>query len=124
MEINALTSKIIGAAIEVNRNFGPGLLESSYETCLAYELRENGLGVEQQKSLPLKYKEIQLEYGYRIDLLVNNQVVVELKAVEALTQIHEAQLLSYLKFSGCKVGLLFNFNVLILKDGGIRRLIK
>jgi len=121
MRINELTSKIIGAAIEVHRHLGPGLLESAYETCMAYELTNTGLQVERQKPLPVVYKEIQLDQGYRIDLLVNNLVVVELKAVEQITAVHEAQILSYLRFSGCKVGLLINFHIKLLKDGGIRR---
>ena len=124
MRENRLTSQIIGAAIEVHRQLGPGLLESSYETCLAYELETRNLSVERQKPLPIVYKEIHLEHGYRIDLLVNQLVVVELKVVEAITAVHEAQMLSYLKFSGCKVGLLINFNVALLKDGGIRRFIR
>ena len=124
MRENRLTSQIIGAAIEVHRQLGPGLLESSYETCLAYELETRGLSVERQKPLPIVYKEIHLEHGYRIDLLVNQLVVVELKVVEAITAVHEAQMLSYLKFSGCKVGLLINFNVALLKDGGTRRFIR
>ena len=119
-----LTSQIIGAAIEVHRQLGPGLLESSYETCLAYELETRGLSIERQKPVPIVYKEIHLEHGYRIDILVNQLVIVELKAVEAITAVHEAQMLSYLKFSGCKVGLLINFNVALLKDGGIRRFIR
>lgn len=123
MRTNEITSKIISAAIEVHRHLGPGLLESAYETCLAYELTEAGLQVEQQKPLPIVYKQIHLNHGYRIDLLVNNLVVVELKVVEQLTAVHEAQILSYLKFSGCQLGLLLNFNVTMLKDGGIRRFI-
>ena len=121
-ELNKLTEKIIGAAIEVHRHLGPGLLESAYETCLAYELEQQGLTVERQKALPLVYKDIQLDQGYRIDLLVEQKVVVELKVVEQLTPVHEAQVLSYLKFSGCPIGLLFNFNVKLLKDG-MRRFI-
>jgi GxxExxY protein len=124
MRENRLTSQIIGAAIEVHRQLGPGLLESSYETCLAYELEARGLTIERQKPLPIVYKDIHLEHGYRIDILVNNLVVVELKVVEAITAVHEAQMLSYLKFSGCKIGLLINFNVALLKDGGIRRFIR
>ncbi|MCA9956746.1 MAG: GxxExxY protein [Anaerolineales bacterium] len=124
MRENRLTSQIIGAAIEVHRQLGPGLLESSYETCLAYELEARGLTIERQKPLPIVYKEIHLEHGYRIDILVNQLVVVELKVVEAITAVHEAQMLSYLKFSGCTVGLLINFNVALLKDGGIRRFIR
>lgn len=116
-ELNQLTEKIIGAAIEVHRHLGPGLLESVYETCLAYELSKLGLVVERQKALPLVYKEITLEQGYRIDLLVEQQVVVELKVVEQTTSVHEAQVLSYLKLSGCRVGLLLNFNVKLLKEG-------
>jgi len=118
--LNTITGQIIGAAIEVHRHLGPGLLESAYETCLAYELSQRGLQVERQKALPIVYKNIKLDQGYRIDLLVENRVIVELKVVEQLTDVHEAQLLSYLKFSGCPIGLLINFNVMLLKDG-IRR---
>jgi len=121
-ELNALTRQIIGAGIEVHRHLGPGLLETSYETCLAYELEQRGLAVERQKALPLTYKKIRLEQGFRIDLLVENTVVVELKAIDQLLPVHEAQMLSYLRFTGCKVGLLMNFNVKFLKDG-IRRFI-
>lgn len=124
MRENELTSQIIGAAIEVHRQLGPGLLESSYETCLAYELEERSLQVERQKPLPIVYKDIHLDHGYRIDLMVNQKIVVELKVVDGITAVHEAQMLSYLKFSGCKIGLLFNFNVTMLKDGGIRRFIR
>ena len=121
-ELNRLTEQIIGAAIEVHRHLGPGLLESAYETCLAYELEQRGLTAERQKALPLIYKEIRLDQGYRIDLLVAQKVVVELKVVEQFTDVHEAQVLSYLRFSGCKVGLLINFNVKLLKDG-VRRFV-
>jgi GxxExxY protein len=121
-ELNRLTEKIIGAAIEVHRHLGPGLLESAYETCLVYELERLGLMVERQKVLPLVYKEILLDQGYRLDLLVEQKVIVELKVVEQISPVHEAQILSYLKFSGCKIGLLINFNVKLLKDG-IRRFI-
>ena len=117
---NLLTEKIIGAAIEVHRQLGPGLLESAYETCLAYELDQLGLAYERQKALPLIYKEIRLDQGYRIDVWVEQLVVVELKVVDQITPIHEAQVLSYLKLSGSPVGLLLNFNVRLLKDG-IRR---
>jgi GxxExxY protein len=116
-ELNHLTEKIIGAAIEVHRHLGPGLLESAYENCLVYELERLGLKVECQKALPLVYKEIQLDQGYRLDLLVEQQVIVELKVVEQISPVHEAQILSYLKFSGCKIGLLINFNVKLLKNG-------
>lgn len=122
-DLNKLTEIIIGAAIEVHRNLGPGLLESTYETCLVYELERLGLSVERQKALPVKYKEIFLDQGYRIDLLVNEQVIVELKAVDTIMPVHEAQTLSYLKHSSCKAGLLFNFNVKLLKNGGIHRFV-
>jgi GxxExxY protein len=121
-ELNELTGKIIGAAIEVHRHLGPGLLESAYETCLAYELEKLGLSFERQHALPLVYKEIRLDQGYRVDLLVERRVVVELKVVDQIAPVHEAQVLSYLRFSGCEIGLLLNFNVKLLKDG-IRRFI-
>ena len=104
-ELNALTEKIISAAIKVRRALGPGLLESAYEACLAFELIERGLKVEQQKALPVVYRQIKLDAGYRLDLLVDGVVIVEVKAVDRLAAIHQAQLLSYLKLSGCKVGL-------------------
>jgi GxxExxY protein len=122
-EVNQLTEIVIGAAIEVHRHLGPGLLESTYETCLAYELEQRGLAVEREKTLPILYKGILLEQAYRIDLLVNQKLVVELKAVETIAPAHEAQVLSYLRHSGCKIGLLFNFNVKLLKLGGIHRFI-
>ena len=109
--INQLTEQIIGAAIEVHRHLGPGLLESAYETCLIYELEKLGLRVERQKPLPIVYKDIYLDQGYRIDLLVEGQVIVELKAVDDITDVHKAQALSYLKFSNSKIALLINFNV-------------
>jgi GxxExxY protein len=115
--LNQVTETIIGAAIEVHRSLGPGLLESAYEACLALELRARGLKVEQQKPLPIVYKEVQLDCGYRIDLLVEDSVIVELKAIDQLLPIHQAQLLSYLKLSGLSVGLIINFNVRLLKDG-------
>jgi len=121
-ELNRITETIIGAAMAVHRELAPGLLESAYEACVAYELAERGTAVEQQKALPVKYRGVKLDCGYRIDLLVEGKVIVELKAVERLEPIHEAQLLSYLKLSGCKVGLLINFNVKVLKSG-IRRLV-
>lgn len=117
-----LTETIIGAAIEVHRELGPGLLESAYEACLVYELGERGAKVERQLILPVVYQGIRIDCGYRIDLWVDGQVIVELKAVEHVKPIHEAQLLSYLKLSGCAVGLLINFNVKLLKDG-IRRFV-
>ena len=120
--LNGITEEIIGAAIQVHRVLGPGLLESAYEACLAFELGRRGLKVEQQKPLPLIYERVKLECGYRIDLLVEGLVVVEIKSVDALAPIHEAQVMSYLKLSGCKLALLINFNVRVLKDG-IRRFV-
>ena len=120
-EVDKLTSEIIGAAIEVHRFLGPGLLESAYEACLSYELRLRNLKLEHQKPLPIVYKNVMLECGYRLDLLVEDQVIVEIKSVQELDPVHEAQLLSYLKLRGGGRGLLINFNVKLLKDG-IRRL--
>ncbi len=120
--VNEITQATIGAVIAVHRELGPGLLESAYEACMAFELAERGLSFERQKQLPLTYHGERIDCGYRIDFLVEEQVVVELKAVEKLERIHEAQLLSYLKLSGCRVGLLINFNVNVLKSG-IRRLV-
>jgi GxxExxY protein len=120
--LNGITERIIGSAIQVHRTLGPGLLESAYAACLAFELGKHGLRVEEQKPIPLVYEEVKLECGYRADLIVENSVVVEVKSVEALAPIHEAQVLSYLKLSGCKLALLINFNVVVLKDG-IRRFI-
>jgi GxxExxY protein len=114
---NQITQAIIGAAIEVHRGLGPGLLESAYEACLVYELGILGLKVETQKPLPLVYKSIKLDCGYRIDLLIEDKVIVELKAVDQILPIHHAQVLSYLKLTGCKVGLLINFNEKLLKHG-------
>ena len=121
--LDALTERIIGAAIAVHRELGPGLLESSYEACLTFELIERGLGFERQKVLPLTYRGRTLDCGYRIDLLVENEIVVEVKSVERLEPVHTAQVLSYLRLSGCKVGLLINFNVKWLADHGIKRLV-
>src|ERR1700679_2299537 len=112
-----ITGNIIGAAIEVHRYLGPGLLESAYQTCLLYELRLRRLKVECQKPLPVFYKDVMLDCGYRLDLVVENQVVVEVKSVSAIAGVHEAQLLSYLKLGEYRVGLLINFNVRTLKDG-------
>jgi len=117
MEINKITETIIGAAIEVHRHLGPGLLESAYQACLAREMDLRNLAFEQEKQLFLEYKGLKLDCGYRLDFLVEQSVIVELKAVEALQPIHEAQLLTYLKLSGCKIGLLINFNVPVLKNG-------
>jgi GxxExxY protein len=121
--LNALTETIIGAAIEVHRELGPGMLERAYERCLALELLERGLKIERQKLLPLTYKAQLLNYGYRMDLLVEDAVVVEVKSIEKLERVHLAQLLSYLRFSGCHVGLLMNFNVAWLARDGIRRVV-
>jgi len=120
--INEITEKIIGAAIAVHKELGPGLLESAYEACLVYELAQSGLKVENQKPLPVFYRGVNVDCGYRIDLLVEDQVIIELKSIEKLEPIHEAQLLSYLKLSGHKIGLLINFNVRLLRNG-IRRFV-
>ena len=122
MTDNEITHEIIGAAIEVHKHLGPGLLESAYEECLAHELHLRNLRVERQKAVPVVYKETKLECGYRLDLLVEGRVVVELKSVEGLGPIHEAIILTYLRMSGHKLGLLINFNVSVLKDG-VRRFI-
>jgi GxxExxY protein len=120
---NELATEVIGAAINVHRTLGPGLLESAYKECLFYELIKKGLYVEKEKPLPLVYEEIRMDCGYRLDLLVENKLIIEIKAVEGLTDIHLAQVLTYLKVSGCRLGLLMNFNVLKIKDG-VRRIIK
>jgi GxxExxY protein len=112
-----LSEKIIGCAIEVHKNLGPGLLESAYEECLCYEFTREGLIFERQKSISIAYKEITICNAYRIDLLVENSIIIEIKSVEAILPVHEAQLLTYLTLSGKKVGLLINFNEKILKNG-------
>ena len=117
MELNNITGKIIGCAIEVHRNLGPGLLESVYQECLKYELQVAGLEVAVQVPVSITYKEIFLEYGFRIDLLVEDEVIVELKTVESLTTVHEAQILTYMRMADKSLGLLINFNVSVLKDG-------
>ncbi len=122
MNINELTQAIIGAAIEVHRAIGHGLLESAYEECLCKELTLQKISFERQRPLPLEYKGVKLECGYRLDLLVEDTVVLEVKAVDAIISIHEAQLLTYMKLGGWKVGLLINFNVPVLKQG-IKRLV-
>ncbi len=118
--LNEITKQVIGSAIAVHRALGPGLLESAYEACLSYELIEGGLTVERQKTLPVIYRGTKIDCGYRIDLLVEEEVIVELKAIDRLMPIHSAQLVSYLRLSGCKVGLLINFNVTVLKNGIVR----
>ncbi|MGE5393804.1 MAG: GxxExxY protein [Candidatus Saccharibacteria bacterium] len=122
MELNEITHEIIDAAFKVHSKLGPGLLESAYKACLVYELKQKELYVEVEKPLPLIYKEIKLDCGYRIDICVENQVIIELKTVEAFTDVHSAQVLTYLKLSNNKVGLLINFYTKSLKDG-IKRLI-
>jgi len=122
MVLNDITQKIIGCAIEVHRHLGPGLLESTYETCLLYEMKKSGLNVINQVPLPIRYKELNIEAGYRLDFFVEGCVIVEIKSVEELHPKHTAQLLTYLKFTNAEVGLLINFNELRLKDG-IKRLI-
>ncbi len=119
---NPLTERIIGFAIEVHRQLGPGRLESAYEECLCYELRESGLAFRRQVPLPVVYKKIRLDCGYRIDIVVEEKVILELKTVERLIPVHDAPLLTYLKLSGVRVGLLLNFNSPVLKDG-IRRMV-
>lgn len=115
--LNSITSQIIGLAIKVHRLMGPGLLESVYLTCLCYELKKAGLMVEREKMVPLYYEGVKLDQSYRLDLLVQQKMIVEIKAVESITAVHRAQLLSYLKLTGCPVGLLINFNVELLKEG-------
>jgi len=115
--LDLITGRIIGAAIEVHKKLGPGLLESAYEVCMAYELRQLGYEIEQQKPLPVVYKDVKLDCGYRLDMVVENAVIVEIKAVQQLAPINDAQLLSYLRLSGMKVGLLINFHVGVLKNG-------
>lgn len=122
MTDNEITHAIIGAAIDVHRALGPGLLESAYVSCLAREMALRGLHFEKEKELPVVYKEVHLECGYLADFLVEGRIILELKAVEALAPVHEAIVLTYLKLSGCHVGLLINFNTLVLKDG-IRRFV-
>jgi len=117
------TGPIVGAAIEVHRQLGPGSLESAYEECLCHELHLLGLAFERQVALPVSYKGLQLDCGYKIDLIVEQEVIVELKSVERMLPVHEAQLLTYLKLSGKRVGLLINFNVPLLKQGIIRRVL-
>ena len=123
MDVNVVTETIIGAAIEVHKSLGPGLLESVYEECLFYELSLRKLNVDRQIELSVNYKEVKLDIGYRLDFLVEDKVVVELKAVDKLISIHDAQLLTYMKLVNCSVGLLINFNVPILKQGLRRKVL-
>jgi len=121
--INELTHEVIGSAIEVHRALGPGLLESTYRECLCRELMIRAIPFKRERGLPLEYKGIKLECGYRLDILVADRVVVEVKTVESLAPIHDAQLLTYLRLGGWRIGLLINFNVVVLKDGIRRRIL-
>jgi GxxExxY protein len=117
MTENEISNIVIGKAIEVHKSLGPGLLESAYQECLFYELSEMSLKVEKEKPMPIVYKEVKLDHGYRIDLLVEDKVVIEIKTVDVLIDVHTAQILTYLKLGGYKLGLLINFNVKLLKEG-------
>ena len=120
MNENEISKVIFDCALKIHKNLGPGLLESAYEECLFYELKKYGLNIEKQKALPLVFEEVKLEIGYRIDMIVENKVIIEVKSVEALNDVHLAQVLTYLKLSDCKLGMLINFNVAFIKNG-IRR---
>ncbi|MBW2596788.1 MAG: GxxExxY protein [Deltaproteobacteria bacterium] len=120
MDINKLSSKIIGVAIEVHKVLGPGLLESAYEECICYELNLRGFSLERQKPLAVRYKGIKLDCGYRLDVVVENAIILELKSCERIEPIHKAQLLTYLKLSGLHLGLVLNFNVPVMRDGIVR----
>jgi len=122
MTENDLSKIVFDAALKVHKSLGPGLLESAYEDCLYYELSKTGLKIEKQKPLPLVYEEVKLEVGYRIDLMIEGKLIIEIKSVDALNDIHLAQVLTYLRLSGCKLGLLINFNVTLIKDG-IKRVV-
>lgn len=117
MEFEPLSKDVLGVAIEVHKHLGPGLLESAYEECLSYELLQRGYRIERQKPIPVVYKEIKLECRYRVDILVENKIVLELKSVDCFNPVHEAQILTYMKFAHKKIGLLINFNVTLLKNG-------
>ena len=120
MDLNKLSNTIIGAAIEVHKTLGPGLLESAYEQCLCHELNLRNVSFERQKELPVVYKQVKLDCGYRLDVLVEGNIILELKSCEKLESIHKAQLLTYLKLSGKTLGLIMNFNTTVMKDGIIR----
>jgi GxxExxY protein len=120
MDLNKLTGQIIAAAIEVHKNLGPGLLESAYEECLAHELKVERIEFERQKPLPIIYKDVQLDCGYRLDFIVEKSVILELKAIDKIEDVHKAQLLTYLKLTELQVGLIMNFNVPLMRDGIIR----
>jgi GxxExxY protein len=117
LEFEPLSKDVLGVAIEVHKHLGPGLLESAYEECLSYELLQRGYRIERQKPIPVVYKEIKLECRYRVDILVENKIVLELKSVDCFNPVHEAQILTYMKFAHKKIGLLINFNVTLLKNG-------
>ena len=122
MTENEISKIVFESALKVHKVLGPGLLESAYEECLFYELKKSNLKVEKQKALPLIYEEVKLDVGYRIDMIIENKFIIEVKSVEALTDVHLAQLLTYLRLSDCRLGLLINFNVKLLKEG-VRRVI-
>ncbi len=122
MEFDELSNRVIGCAIEVHRNLGPGLLESTYEQCFAHELKMSGMPFKLQYQLPVRYKDIKIDCGYRIDVLVDNSIIIELKSVNKILPIHQAQLLTYMKLSGISIGLLMNFNVKYMKNG-IKRMV-
>lgn len=122
MTENEISKVVVDCALKVHRQLGPGLLESAYQECLMYELKNQGLAVEKEKPMPLVYDTVKLDIGYRMDLLINNKLVIEIKSVESLNDIHLAQILTYLKLSGCKLGLLINFNVALIKHG-IKRVV-
>ena len=122
MTENEISKIIFDCALKVHKSLGPGLLESAYEECLFYELKKTGLKVEKQKALPLIYEEVKLEIGYRVDIIIENKVIIEIKSVEALNDVHLAQVLTYLKLSDCKLGMLINFNVTLIKNG-IKRIV-
>ncbi len=122
MTENELSKVVFDCALKVHQALGPGLLKSAYEECLFYELKKNGLDVQKQKALPLVYEEVKLDVGYRIDIIVENKLIIEVKSVETLNDVHFAQLLTYLKLTNCKLGLLINFNVSLIKNG-IKRIV-
>jgi GxxExxY protein len=122
MSENELSRIVFDCALKVYQTLGPGLLESAYEECLFFELKKTGLRIEKQKALPLIYEEIKLEIGYRLDIIIENKLILEIKSVDALNEIHFAQLLTYLKLTDCKLGLLLNFNVILIKNG-IKRVV-
>ncbi len=122
MTENQISKVIFDCALKVHKALGPGLLESAYEECLYFELKKTGLLIEKQKPLPLIYEDVKMEIGYRVDIIIENKVIIELKAVEAINDVHIAQILTYLKLSNCKLGMLINFNVSLIKNG-IKRIV-